>query len=103
MLGPTVASRTPFRGSPVAPAGITMANDTDETGKDEHGRDVELAKERSQDEEDDELTEEEKEARERQDEEQRRQDIEHQSKERENDALENANPDHHRDEEPYNS
>ncbi|WP_049925141.1 hypothetical protein [Halopiger goleimassiliensis] len=80
-----------------------MANDTDETGKDEHGRDVELAKERSQDEEDDELTEEEKEARERQDEEQRRQDIEHQSKERENDALENANPDHHRDEEPYNS
>ena len=87
-----------------------MSDDTDETdsrhdetGKESHGRDVELAKERSQDDEDDELTEEEKAARERQDEEQRRQDIEHRSTERENDALENVNPNNHRDEEPYNS
>ncbi|RQG97192.1 hypothetical protein [Natrarchaeobius chitinivorans] len=81
------------------------AGDRTETGKDEHGRDVELAREKTDpdEEEDEELTEEEKEARERQDEEQRRQDIEHKSTERENDALENANPDHHRDEEPYNS
>ncbi|MDS0474303.1 hypothetical protein [Natrinema sp. 1APR25-10V2] len=85
-----------------------MSDDSDQrdnTGKEEHGRDVELAKEKSDpdDEEETELTEEEKEARERQDEEQRRQDIEHKSDDREDDALENANPDHHRDEEPYNS
>ncbi|AXR81751.1 hypothetical protein [Natrarchaeobaculum sulfurireducens] len=86
-----------------------MSDDTDETGKESHGRNVELTKERSQDDkgdeddEDDELTEEEKAARERQDEEQRRQDIEHRSTERENDALENVNPNNHRDEEPYKS
>ncbi|AXR78259.1 hypothetical protein [Natrarchaeobaculum sulfurireducens] len=83
-----------------------MSDDTDETGKESHGRNVELTKERSQDDkgdEDDELTEEEKAARERQDEEQRRQDIEHRSTERENDALENVNPNNYRDEEPYKS
>ncbi|QFU83088.1 hypothetical protein [Natronorubrum aibiense] len=82
-----------------------MSDSTDETGTDEHGRDVELAHEDTEadDEEDEELTEAEKEARERQDEEQRRQDIGHKSDEREADAVENANPDHHRDEEPYNS
>ncbi|ELZ09214.1 hypothetical protein [Natrialba aegyptia] len=76
---------------------------TDRTGKDEHGRDVELTHEETDEEDDDELTEEEKEARERADEEQRRQDIEHKSDEREADALDNTNPDNHRDEEPYNS
>ncbi|GAB3671861.1 hypothetical protein [Halopiger thermotolerans] len=84
-------------------------NDRDErenTGKDEHGRDVQLEKERTDPEEardEEELTEEEREARERADEEERKQDIEGKSVEREADALENANPDHHRDEEPYNS
>lgn len=84
-----------------------MSNDTDErreTGKEEHGRDVELAHEDTEaDEDDEELTEAEKEARERRAEEERRQDIEHKSDERVNDALEQENPDHHRDEEPYNS
>ncbi|QLG50723.1 hypothetical protein [Natrinema halophilum] len=86
-----------------------MSDDTDQrdnTGKEEHGRDVELAKEKTdpaEAEDEEGLTEEEKEARERQDEEQRRQDIEHKSVDREDDALENTNPDNHRDEEPYNS
>ncbi|PGF15146.1 hypothetical protein CP556_02755 [Natrinema sp. CBA1119] len=86
-----------------------MSDNTDErenTGTDEHGRDVQLEHEETDPEEardEEELTEEEKEARERQDEEQRRQDIEHKSDDRVDDALENANPDHHRDEEPYNS
>ncbi|OIB56995.1 hypothetical protein [Natrialba sp. SSL1] len=79
---------------------------TDRTGKDEHGRDVELEHEDTDDDadaEEEELTEEEKEARERRDEEERRQDIEHKSDEREADALGNTNPNNHRDEEPYNS
>jgi hypothetical protein len=86
-----------------------MSDNTDErdtTDTDEHGRDVQLAEEKTDPEEarDEEgLTEEEKEARERQDEAQRRQDIEQGSVDREDDALENENPDHHRDEEPYNS
>jgi hypothetical protein len=85
-----------------------MSDDTDEretADKDEHGRDVQLAKEETDPEEarDEEgLTEEEQDAREREAEEQRRQDIEGKSADREDDALENANPDHHRDEEPYN-
>jgi len=85
-----------------------MSDNTDErehTGKAEHGRDVQLEHEKTDPEEardEDELTADEKEARERQDEEQRRQDIEHKSDDREDDALENTNPDHHRDEEPYN-
>lgn len=75
-----------------------------EENENEHGRDVELAKEDTEGEEDEEgLTEEEQEARREQEEERKRQDVEHQSDERENDALGNANPDHHRDEEPYNS
>ncbi|RQG99778.1 hypothetical protein [Natrarchaeobius oligotrophus] len=84
----------------------TNENETGETDENEHGRDVELAREKTDPEEtaDEEgLTEEEKRAREREDEEQRRQDIEQKSTQRENDALENANPDHHRDEEPYDS
>ncbi|AFO58467.1 hypothetical protein NJ7G_3249 [Natrinema sp. J7-2] len=43
------------------------------------------------------------EARERQAEAERKRDIDADSVDREDDALENANPDHHRDEEPYNS
>ena len=83
-----------------------MSDNTDETGNDEHGRDVQLEHEATDPEEardEDELTEEEKEARERQDEEQTRQDIEHKSDDRVDDAIEQENPDHHRDEEPYNS
>ncbi|ADD06788.1 uncharacterized protein Nmag_3238 [Natrialba magadii ATCC 43099] len=79
---------------------------TDRTGKDEHGRDVELKHEDTDDDADaaeEELTEEEKEARERRDEEERRQDIEHKSEEREAEALGNTNPNNHRDEEPHNS
>ena len=100
----------PFRGRRVPSVGITMSDNTDErenTGKEEHGRDVQLEHEETEPEEarkdEEELTEEEKEAREQQDEEQRRQDIEHKSDDRVDDALENTNPDHHRDEEPYNS
>ncbi|MCW8172532.1 hypothetical protein [Natrialba swarupiae] len=83
----------------------TNSDERTKTGTDEHGRDVQLAREKSDPEEDEGegLSEAEKEARERQDEQQRRQDIEHKSTQREADALENANPDHHRDEEPYNS
>ena len=81
-----------------------MSDTTDETGKDEHGRDVELAHEDTEEDEDEEeLTEEEMEARERRDEEEKRQDIEHKSDDRVDDALEQENPDNHRDEEPYNS
>ncbi|RKD95459.1 hypothetical protein [Halopiger aswanensis] len=78
----------------------------DNTGKDEHGRDVQLEQEQTDPEEardGEELTEEEKEARERADEEERKQDIEGKSVQREADALEQENPDNHRDEEPYNS
>ncbi len=78
-------------------------NERRETGKDEHGRDVELAHEDTEAEDDEELTEAEKEARKRQDEEQRRHDIEHKSTDREADAEEIQNPDNHRDEEPFNS
>ncbi|MWV39258.1 hypothetical protein [Natrialba sp. INN-245] len=81
----------------------TNSDERTETGTDEHGRDVELARENPEEDEDEGLSEAETEARERQDEQQRRQDIEHKSTQREADALENANPDHHRDEEPYNS
>ena len=86
-----------------------MSDNTDErenTGKEEHGRDVQLEHEKTDPKEardEDELTEEEQEARERQDETQRQQDIEHKSDDREDDALEQENPDGHRDEEPYNS
>ena len=71
----------------------------------EHGRDVELAKEdpEADEEEDEQLTEAEQEARERADEAEQKEDIKHGSTERETDALETTNPDHHRDEEPYNS
>ncbi|ELY42255.1 hypothetical protein [Natronorubrum tibetense] len=79
-----------------------MSDSTDETGKDEHGRDVELAHEDTEDDEEG-LTEEEMEARKRQDEEEIRQDIEHRSDDRVNDAREQENPDNHRDEEPHNS
>ncbi|WP_408958995.1 hypothetical protein [Natrinema sp. 74] len=82
-----------------------MSDDHQNT-KDEHGRDVQLeheATDPNEEQDEEELTEEEKAARERQDEEQRRQDIEHKSDDRENEALENTNPDNHRDEEPYNS
>ncbi|ELY75373.1 hypothetical protein [Natrinema gari] len=86
-----------------------MSENSDEretTDTDEHGRDVQLTQERTdpeaaQDEEG--LTEEEMEARERQAEAERKRDIDEDSVDREDDALENANPDHHRDEEPYNS
>jgi len=86
-----------------------MSDNTDErenTGKEEHGRDVQLEHEKTDPKEardEDELTEEEQEARERQDETQRQEDIEHKSDDREDDALEQENPDAHRDEEPYNS
>ncbi|WP_440769626.1 hypothetical protein [Natronorubrum sp. DTA28] len=79
-----------------------MSDSTDETGKDEHGRDVELAHEDTEDDEEG-LTEEEMEARKRQDEEEIRQDIEHRSDDRVGDAREQENPDNHRDEEPHNS
>ncbi len=72
-----------------------MTDYRSETGKDEHGLDDEADEE--------ELTEAQREARERQDETQRKQDIEHESPEREGDATEITNPDHHRDEKPYNS
>ncbi len=103
---PTHASPTSFQESTVSPIGISMSEHTDDTGKDEHGRDVELTHEDTDAErapEEEELTDEEKEARERRDEEQRRQDIEQKSDERENDAREHTNPDNHRDEEPFNS
>ncbi|ELY90009.1 hypothetical protein [Natrinema altunense] len=86
-----------------------MSENTDEreaTDKDEHGRDVQLAREQTDPEaarDEEGLTEEEKDARERQAEAERKQDIDEGSVDREDDALENANPDHHRDEEPYNS
>ncbi|MFC6718455.1 hypothetical protein ACFQGT_00635 [Natrialbaceae archaeon GCM10025810] len=82
------------------------ADDRDVNRKDEHGRDVELAKEKSEEEreaEEEELAEEQEEARREREEAERKQDIEERTVERESDALENANPDHHRDEEPYNS
>ncbi|OAQ52154.1 hypothetical protein HTG_14325 [Natrinema mahii] len=85
-----------------------MADTSDEredTGTDEHGRDVQLEHEATDPEEarDEEgLTEEEQEAREREAEREREQDIEEGSVDREDDALENQNPDDHRDEEPYN-
>ena len=78
----------------------------DDTGKDEHGRDVQLEHEKTDPEEardEDGLTEEEKEAREREDEADRKRDIEEGSTEREDDARDNTNPDNHRDEEPFNS
>ncbi|MFC7232836.1 hypothetical protein ACFQMM_18485 [Saliphagus sp. GCM10025308] len=74
-----------------------MSEETD------HGRDVELAKEDPEADEDEELTEEEKEARRRRAEEERKEDIEHGSTKRENEALEQENPDNHRDEPPHNS
>ena len=80
-----------------------MSDNADETGKDEHGRDIELAHEDTDVDDEEGLTEEEMEARERQDEEQRRQDIEHKSDDRVDDAREQENPDNHRDEEPHNS
>lgn len=86
-----------------------MSDNSDErenTGKEDHGRDVQLEHEKTDPEEardEEELTEEEQEARERRDDKERKQDIEEGSVDREDDALENTNPDHHRDEEPYNS
>gem|GEM_PF-663692 len=68
-----------------------------------HERDVELAKEDADGEDEEGLTEEEQEARKRQQEAENKADIEHESTEREADALEQENPNHHRDEEPYNS
>ncbi len=85
-----------------------MSDTTDESdtaGKAEHGRDVQLEHEATDPEETEDeegLTEEEKEAREREAEEERKQDVDEGSVDREDDALENQNPDHHRDEEPYN-
>ena len=78
----------------------------DDTGKDEHGRDVQLEHEKTDPEEaqDEEgLTEEEQEAREQEDEADRERDIEQGSTQRVADAQENTNPDNHRDEEPFNS
>ena len=76
-----------------------------EGDQNEHGRDVELAKEdtEAEEEEDEELTEAQREARREHQEEQRRQDIEHGSTEREVDARDQENPDSHRDERPFNN
>ncbi|MFP8889249.1 hypothetical protein ACLI4U_05700 [Natrialbaceae archaeon A-CW2] len=78
-----------------------------------HGRDVELATEAADEEpeqaelpdgvDDAELSEAQQAARERADEKRRKEDIEHGSTERESAALENANPNDHRDEPPNNS
>ena len=78
-----------------------MVNEKDEHGLDEHP--AEETRDENDPEEDEELREAQQEANEAADERARRQDIEHASQDRETDALEQENPNYHRDEPPEDS
>lgn len=94
---PKSFSRTGGTPAPV----IVMVNEKDEHGLDEHPVAADEADEDA--EENEELRERQQEAKEAEQEARRRQDIEHASQEREGDALEQENPDYHRDEAPEDS
>ncbi|AGB15404.1 hypothetical protein Halru_0778 [Halovivax ruber XH-70] len=78
-----------------------MVNETDDHGLDDHPAAADEEAEEAD--ENDGLPAQQQEAREAAQESDRRQNVEYDSQEREGDALEQENPDYHRDEAPENS